>query len=385
MLIARIFTLSSVGTLSIDQIMNSGIQALKMWQEYSWPPYSHGERKDLIRAFDTLQLKDVLSTIIKRSVFFPVNAENFRFKHREWQDFLAGRYFAFCIKNLNVLETTTGASTQRAFKYGGELLFSQGWQGVDISLIKTVIKFMKLPSGPFVIGNFGGLVGNSLIPIQPGGMELLANNHWSIPRAGKLTFFATLGTRVLTKAVSRENRDVSWNAIQENLVKMLSESLGATLKLSHSEVHGQDMVTASISWCFLKVIAEQFDLDCAPKVKWPFPNLDERQEIEALDGTLGKHGPMGFESPIPRGFLSVQIAYLAIQDLIIAQPKIRPISVAHYLFLLSLAYKRGAAAQIVAQQLPSILKKDSANLKILENYELPEIRELVVQCKKWVV
>src|SRR5262249_29883586 len=151
----------------------------------------------------------------------------------------------------NLDELMRGAFHSQAMRTAGEILLGQKWTGVKTGLIKKLAQRMSRHNGQWALGNFGGLLGNSILPIERPAIDLLVSMFPDMPRAALMTFFGALGTRILR----RHDRDRSWTDLLLALEQLMREALA---RVTNKGATGQDRVTASISWHFLTEFAQRF-------------------------------------------------------------------------------------------------------------------------------
>lgn len=354
-LLALMYSARHVAEMSHEAILEEAPRMRTLWQKHSWPSESFSLAEELARAFDTITSEATMRPLMTRSLFFPTRLGAYRFKHRQWQDFLFGRYLSLAIEAENLDELMRGAFHSHAMRTAGEILLDQGWTGVKTSLIDKLAQRMALPKGQWAFGNFGGLLGNSVLPIEKPAIDLLVARFPEMPRAGLMTFFSALGTRILR----RDSQDRSWTDLLGGLKELMSQGLA---RGRGSGATGQDKVTASISWHFLNLFANRFGKDDLPEISRPGLTLSAEEEKQALDQLLAELQEGRFLQPPAADYQTVQSAYLAlIQQTIANRDEPRTISAAHYLFMLHLAVKHGVAIDQVRDELPVIISQSDAS------------------------
>lgn len=383
MVVAMVFSAGHHGQMTRDEIRQSTERMMQGWNNHAWPAGCEDASPELRRASSILAEEQTLELLFERTVFFPVGTSAWRFKHRLWQDYLFGRYFAFCIRSINLREIARVAFTAQAFTIGGEILAAEGWPGIDRAFAEVAVEKMQGPYGQFVIGNLGGLIGNHLLPVTPEAMELLETEHEKMPAPGKVTFIGGVGYRILRY----DEGDPARETLKESFVPILKTSLNRVSRASEGgeplKPSGADLVVASISWCYLAEFARRFsEPSCEPEIPWPGLTLDDSQESEVLDGSLGEKKNSVFIRPTPPMFQSVQFAYLEVQQDLLEEPAARPIALVHYLYTLVLACKHRLADDEICKGVRNVLQNDSAVGSLFLRSEAPQVTAIYQLCQR---
>jgi hypothetical protein len=345
---------------------------------------------------DALRLLDnpeCLDRLLSCSLFFPTRravagAEDlsFRFKHREWHDFLLGRYFALVYQVPALGELAELAFLQRAQQTGGEILLklkntdTTGF-AVDEAFTGPLIAAMQAPGGHFVLGNLGGLLGNSPIQITRDALHELLRHRDRMPAGGKLVFFAGLGHRILRKF----DGDGSWAMLKAETDTIFRPALDVPPEPGSATSLGTERVLASISWCYLQVFAGEWNQqELAPAGPWNglcATPLERRQLVDRLHAAFETGSTTAFE-PLKDVYRNCQFAFAAVQPQVLRLRQSRPISLVHYLYTLAAAYEAGVLIEEARSLVLSVLASGSDYATAIDQYGLPEVRKVFEECRR---
>ncbi len=351
-------------------LTETAVQASSSWKHHEWEDGASAARVQIERAFAILADPELNSALLDRTVLAPAGADGwYRFKHMEWHDHLMGRYAAACIKSGNLRENTRVSFTQSAFRTGGEILRAERWKGIDASLATTIVRQARGEHGQLILGNLGGLMGNSTIPIDEAGMNVFVGGFSALPLTGCFTFLNAVGYKVLARPT-----DPSWAVWCDGTVRMMQQ-VQPMYALSG---HGSARLIASFSYCYLRRYAAKFGRDCEPAAPWPGVDLTDEQEKQALHQMLAEfHGDGPGTNAVYR---NAQFAFIRIQAELMSKPE-RPISLVHYLLLLCLAVKHDVAEREVVDGLPTVFAEGSEYERIIRQYPLPEVARVFDRCR----
>jgi pimeloyl-ACP methyl ester carboxylesterase len=310
----------------------------------------HGERNPAMHRFvENLQLAAHLSTleVIMRTIFFPTDELTFRFLHRDWQEFLASRYFADCVRYNHADELRDQASTQSMFKMAGERLG-------DVAIKRDQMAFFLGRSQDlkhhYIIGNFLALINNSVIPAEGPVLGLLFKTFEGIEGIAQFVTLSGLGYRVLNAQLPSDSelRDPTAAAMRAGLIPLLRTLTSAESSKTVLPI------TALMARCYLIALGE--DVSKEPASREIDPALTtrsiENDEASLLLVAIKKDG----EFDITTAHRSLQRAFLLIQTTVTENREpARPIAILHYLFLLALARRYNAGIHELNEELPKLL------------------------------
>jgi len=363
---------------------------LEEWRAHDWPRDLR-LRDEVLGGFGVLSEERTCTDLLSKSVFFPLAEQSFRFQHREWYDFLFGRYLAWCISSVHLKQLTKAAFTLEAYRLAAQELSGRGLTGFDCEFVEQAVEQFDSEHGHIALGNVGAVIGNSLFPVSPGALDRLAEYLTSdearrtcvggdrirFSKAGDLTLFSTLGFRALKK----DPTDPSHAIIIDTLRPLLRNNIERS-KLRGSpdrpDVSGNDAVLASLSWCYLSgfpAIYGVFD-DLG---EWPGLYLTEEEEREVIDFQLAKRIGERFELlPVHH---TIQMAFLSNQRSVFDAPIERPPSIVHYLFTLSLAAKHGCLVRELNQGLKELIRIDGEYARVVRSHPLPTLATIFEICR----
>ena len=167
-----------IGSVSHAEVATDVPATRRIWEGHQWP---RGDalrtlRAQFERGFMILEDRNLFKILVGRTVFFPTGSENHRFQHRLWQDYLFGRYFGLCIQAINIKELTRCAFTLDAFRNGVEIFQKRAGPGhgvLDVPFIERAVATFDTPGGQIAIGNMGGLIAATRIPMQEEATDVL--------------------------------------------------------------------------------------------------------------------------------------------------------------------------------------------------------------------
>lgn len=393
-LIAWRYHAGSHATMGIEQLRSEceatlgkaefAIDRPLTWRILSDPPGDLVRRYPLLGAknpalegfLDNLALTLSCSTleVLMRTIFFPTNELTFRFLHRDWQDFLASRYFADCVRYNHADELRDQACTQSMFKMAGEQLS-------DLAVKRDRMEFFLGRSNDlgrhYIVGNFLALLNNSVIPIEGPVLGLLFAVFDEIKGIAQHVTLAGLGYRALNAQMlpNGEKRDPTAAAIRKSLVQLLH-------RIATVEKYDVNLpVTVHMARCYLVALGKDAT-GTMNSEKLP-PALTDRSPAHD-DGTLlqiATRTSTGYD--LTAAQRSLQRAFLQIQSLVTERHEpARPIAVIHYLFFLTLAYVCDAGIGELHEELPRLLARGSTLEAEIEKYGLTPLTALYRQCQR---
>ncbi len=351
-LIAMVFSAAYAPELTRDDVQKAVVARQKIWENHVWPSGADKDKNDISQALAIINDEGLLTVLLNKTVFFPLG-ELLRFKHREWQDFLLGRYFAFSFKNANLIEVVSSSFTTRAHLFGGNMLVEAKFAFTREYAASIAVQ-MKRKWGQFVLGNLGALIGKSPVPIKGNALELLLDEEveQAMPHGGKFVLLAGLGYRLLR---GNEDTDPSYHDIGKHLVPLFQRIVEQAWD-DPSKLDGNERLHASVAYCYLK------QLDRLPGQSdqgWPELDLSDAHEQQIIDRLHSEWREDRFlsESELPPVYKSCQTAFLTVQEEEYNHAH-RHISLVHYLYTLCLSRKHGVAISFVRNRLTSVLRDD---------------------------
>jgi pimeloyl-ACP methyl ester carboxylesterase len=313
-------------------------------------------------------------SLLSRTVFYPTSYAGYRFLHREWEDFLAGRYVAACVRHRRAQELGPLSCRQNMLRIAGELL---GELHVDRSFVEPFLKTPQKPEDDLIAGNFSAILGSGKSPLDGPAIQQLVESFDRVRGLSPHVLLGTLCWRVLRAGMQARSSghpvdffDPAAEALRTQLQPLLRDLTAS--KPSRLV----PAVTRSLAWCYLR----------------------------EFHGFFGEPEPPGYETmgidltiPDPAGFKlictndgtattytetqgTLQNAFLRIQPMIFLDVA-RPISVVHYLYFISLAAGASAATSEVTAELSKLLNENSPYEWAVRNASPAELLKVYNACR----
>jgi len=311
-------------------------------------------------------LEDPLTgpALLRRTIFYPTGRLSFRFVHRQWQDFLAARYFAQCVAAGWIDEIGSVGLSVPMFKMAGEWLDARGFR-LHVGFAADVLNRSRERKRPLIAANFVALLASSRIPMDGPAIELVLQAVDTMMPLTRLIILNGLSYRAL------RNDDPAAIDLRSRLVRIFEDCLEG--KFAYA---GEGSVLRSIAWCHLKAFNHYFSTR-APALPWQPPAWDSSVAEQELQVVCQKTAEGVQLAPQHR---SVQLAFLQAQNLVRIDPN-RPISVVHYLYYLVLARHEGAHISEISAELPTVLDaKGPIGLVYAAYRPVPEVSRLFELC-----
>jgi hypothetical protein len=374
--VAMAYSAASIAEMTSADIATAVEILARRWDRHAWPEGSQSQQREFATARELVRSKASRDVMLDKTVFYPLG-EHRRFKHREWQDFLLGRYFAFAFQNANLAEVTQSSFSPRAHLFGSNILVEQGQFAVNAAFVKSVHKQMREPRGDFFVGNFGALLAKSAIPILPQAMDLLfsPDREREIPKLGGFVLLTALGYRILRNSPGDRSREL----LRTYILPIFRRHLEETRAAASGTQDGITALLGSVSFCYLKQMGELPDDDPG----WPGLDLSIDQE-RAIIHLHNQYSGKSFldESALPGVYKTCQTTFLMVQydEYTYSQ---RLISLVHYLYTLCLAFKHGAAIAFVREKLPALVSDDSHLAREIRKDRslIPEVGRILDLCR----
>jgi hypothetical protein len=355
------------GAVSLTALREDAMETLHAWQQHLRLTNQSEDAETLMRGFAMVTDESSAKLLATRTVLNPTVENYVAFTHQEWEDFLASRYLALCVRHGLFEELRHRAFPRRHFKCAGELL-----HGFDVTepLIDRLLARSPAVTARFITGNFVGLLGNSRLPITVSAVRRLIGSLDALDRGAfelpGLTRHVTL-TLLCFRAFADESDDDS--DLRAELKKVLPNysTRGGTRQV--------DPLTASMAWCYRSALAKRFEQE-AP-ASWP--GLSEGDATAALPWVCDP----GQRDKEPSAYYrSLQLSYLDAQPAILVEPA-RAITNVHYLYLLAVAAHERAEVSQVKELLPELLLEDGEIAVFLKSYTLvPELNAIFLACQR---
>ena len=360
---AAVFHMTMRFEFSISELRNQ-IELMRMrWKKFT---SIHGDlsarEMDPGVGFELLDNERTLKALIERTVFTVTSQNMVQFNHRQWRDYLTGRYTALCIEIGNVDEIGEMAFNVQIYRTAGELLSRQA---IDEDLISRAIKRTIETKNEFVIGNLGALIGNATAPMtRPAIVRLFQ----------LMPNYTPLVQTVIVGSVGRRGLETSDGSSID-----IRKGIDRTLRQFAMQIEGSryNVLLESLSWCFLKAYHKRFNAPAPPENFAPFSfdtGSDDARVIVCM-----KNDDWTYDNK----FGSVQNTFSMIQETVLVDRVTRPISVVHYLACILAARTAGAHIPEAAEELSTVLLPGSQFETAFRNFEdVPEVYDLYRRCQE---
>ena len=363
-IVAAAFHMTLRYDFSINELRNQVDLMRIRWKQFSSEHHDVASREmDPAVGFELLDNERTLKALIERTVFTVSSQNTVQFNHRQWRDYLTGRYTATCIELGNVDEIGGMAFNVQIYRTAGELLSRQA---IDENLISRAIQRTIETRNEFVIGNLGALIGNAAAPMtRPAIVRLFQ----------LMPDYTPLIQTVIVGSVARRGLETADKSSID-----IRKGIDPTLRMfatSGSE-HRYNRLLASLSWCFLKAYHHRFGAPAPPQNFTPFAFDDSGSDDARAVVCLKKEGLWTYDNK----FASVQNTFTTIQDTVLADPVTRPISVVHYLACIVAARTAGAQIPEVTEELSIVLQPGSEFEAAFRDFnDVPEVYDLYCRCQ----
>jgi hypothetical protein len=348
--------LESRTEIALTDIQQDAQRLRDRWNTASISQNLHSPLRGLELATDLQMLRVIFS----QTVFFPTTSPSIhRFLHQQWEEFLASRYLAQCIRHCMPDELGARACTHRMLRFAGEQLGDL--PPIGEKRVQLFFDRAKELERGYIVGNFATVLGNSRIPMEGPAMRLLLKRHSELIGVSRYVLLTGLGYRAL--------RDK-----EAALCKLLGSEFS---RLAAATEDGSVMpAIASMAWCHLRLINPHVNAG-----EWPDLRTSTREnEFSALAmvSTITEGVPH-----VEQGDRSIQRAFVFIQGLMTTDPY-RPISLVHYLYFLCLASKYDAQISEVDTILHTVLSEGSPYEQGIKNSKINELMYIYQLCRQLV-
>ena len=317
---------------------------------------SNEAKREVVAGFRILLDPKSRSTLLRQSVLFPVRDNTYRFKHKEWGDYLVSRYAVMCIRHGQFDELSVRALNHDIYIMAGQQLQETD---VDQRIVHALVDRSSAEGRFLILGNFAQMLGDSFAPLTG---EVLDEEIFArlqqFPIVVRFAMLSALSSRVLLG----DKRDGWSGHIRPVLLRALSR---------HAFDVQENALVRSMCWCFLKALGNTH----AP---WPELWHSAQECLETLSVIASRAGEHFAADERQR---SIQAAFMRIQYYALEIPS-RVISTIHYLYPLVLAFHREIPLErTVAVELPSLLSDPRLDA-VYRDHPVPEIAAIWNRCKE---
>ncbi|MBN9118206.1 MAG: ATP-binding protein [Planctomycetes bacterium] len=367
------------------------------------------DRGTIEQGFEIIRTDAHFARLLRGTVFFPTGRTTFRFMHREWEEFLVGRFIATCLRARKIDDPGAQSLTKNVFEYAGEQWYDPerhaGRVAVDGALLKAVLYLTAgrpgedgkptQPPNQYVAGCFVGTLGNSIAPLPRAVVQALLDRTFEIEELARHTMLNTLTFRCL-RAQGREDAGEPPDPSADDIRRALAPVLVEYLRHDRRETNA---VTRSLAWCNLRALRALYPDSPEPPGPWLGLGLEEEADSLRMlcpwrpQGWTDPHAP-GDAAPLARAMYrpdrkqaSVQTAYFRIQTIVLEQDH-NPITTVHHMYALATALRNGGAIDEVGRPKTGIavmLVPDSEITRKIEEYArqmgLSQLMEIWEHCR----
>lgn len=315
----------------------------------------------LTRAAEPLLCERYLNS----SVFFPVDAEAYRFIHNLWQDFLMGRYLALCMNAGFYRELGEVAYKQAVMKLGAHFV---GEMRITADAVAEVIAAQRDSDRELVFANYCAFVAvNPAATLELDGLRALLDHLWALESPPlRLVDCVALVYRVVYVEQSALK-----DALQNILLQFFRDATDRPPK--------EDPIFRSLAFCFRGMMAPE-------DVAGQQANLP-RIAAEALPTQLlGLCHFVKDKATLRTSERTLQSAFVQVTRLLWQQPvESRAIASMHYCYYLVLCSSTRGAGFDVETELAAWFRTDGpqALKPLLEQHtRRPEVLALHEHCRQ---
>jgi hypothetical protein len=373
-LAAWLFFSKSRGEINIDTLRKEATQHRQQWQQFFTEMRSYDEDfyystladevDQIITSFGLLEQESICQALLERTVFVPTGANQVRFSHRQWQEFLLGQFFVFCLRTHHFEQLGVTAFHSRIYRMAGETFASKI---ISENCIKTLLHKWRSTHNTYITGNFLAFLAWTPTGIEAKAIQLLLNEVAEFEPLSRLIMIGGLGHRVL----SMYQHDDSLIDIRRALFPVLQRfSDPDTIPID-------DPVVSSMSWCYHQAFAEKFNVD-QPKKPWPELGFDDQTTTRLLPMICTVKDDQLILDDRSRSFQKALLTPI----LEIFNDANMAIRAVHYLYYLVVARKHSVHVHELSQELPQLLDNGCQFEQIIEAFTLvPEALKLYRHCQ----
>lgn len=352
----------------IDRMPAEVNAILARWESFRAQHRGDAMLDSTILGFSLASEERAFKVILERTIFTPVGYMVTRLVHREWLEFLAGRYFALCVKTEHLEELQYAGFTHHMYRFAANLL--DGYP-IEWSFLQQILAKSRETLG-VVGGNIFAMLGNGRMVIEPEAISKLL-------RRSRLAEMHTLDRFVCCGSIGyRTLRKVAGDASAQYL-----ELAFRRLFREYDEMgYDIDPLAASLLWCYHKAMAQRYGYEGPGDRRRCIVGGRREAHDAALDVVTHKL-PDGDRKLRVQERLT-QVAFLTVQNVMLVDP-FRAVSVVHYLYCLTIAAEYGLAIGDVYKEIMVLLENGSMMEKALEKYDaVPELLSIFRYCQELV-
>lgn len=219
----------------------------------------------LLDAYRFLKKEDNLSACLRSTVF--ENYGGFQFDHKQWVDLCIGRFVHLCFACRNYKPLSARALHPTIYERTSDYMLRQAAFGGPSSVARSAIDAMldlisaEAPEkSQFVIGNLAATLNRGPIPIDSDALGVIVKRLNELPDLARHVMLASLAFRAADGLAD----DPSARAIRNVLFPDCLNKLAA-----NSEAFAVNPATASLAWCYSRLIERRCNFPAASRQSWP--------------------------------------------------------------------------------------------------------------------
>jgi hypothetical protein len=363
-LIGWLFFAEMRGKMDEHAICQGNAKLVKGWCQHLEKGEQRQLAQRLMAGFAIAANNDLLLKLLLLTVFATTSDGDYRFRHREWEDYLVSRYLTQCIRFRFTEPLGLRSSTQIMLEWIGQQL-----QPEDITdqVIDGFFKAGVAAGNELIVTNFLVILGNSFAPISKSILENIFELVLNVTPMARHVAYTTFGAR----ALRNHDKDHYAPVIRDVLHRRMVQD-------DAREYAGINPLTQKMIWCFLTAFRGHFNLK-GPTRPWPGAEYSPEDQQKILEMLRDRQG----REQIQRGKDSFQIAFLRVQNYVLID-KHKSVSVMFYLYPITFAFLDGIEVDEVRKQLPEVLK-DQRLKRAIDSYKLvPQLSEIRTWCAQIV-
>lgn len=364
-LIGWLFFSEMRGKMDKDAICHGNAKLGEGWRQHLEKSGQEHPAESLMAGFALAANNDLLLKLLLLTVFATTSDGDYRFRHLEWEDYLASRYLTQCIRCRFADPLGLRSSTMDMLEWVGQQL-----QPGDITdqVVEGFFEAGVAAGNEFIVANFVVILGNSLVSVSKSILESTFDLVANVTPLARHAAYNTLAAR----ALRNHEKDHHAAVIRDVVHRRMAET-------DLQGYVGINPLTQRLIWCFLAAFKERFGLGQGPSRPWAgaeYSPEDQQKILEILRDDQKRE-------QVQRRKDSLQIAFLRIQNYILIE-KDRSISAIFYLYPITFAFLEGIAVDEVREQLPLVLK-DQRLKQAIDSYTLvPQLSEIRTWCARLV-
>lgn len=360
------------GHQTVSKLLDEVRLVREAWTNRADVSPDHRPAESLLAALELLRDQPTLVRLLRRTLFVPIGKEDYRFRHREWEDFLAARYVAHCMRSRDWDELSKRSLNKEIYITASEQLDADTTSVlIDRSDLESIQAYSAGDERNYLLMNVLATIGNGCVGVTGTGLKFIRELILDpgFPEIARLVTISSFDVRMLRN----DPRDDCLPNLRGQIVPALLQIL------DEGADEGWNAITVSMAWCCLKALASVLcDDDLKPSKPWPGLGDKAEHRNDALAVTTVMDG--GIRTFTTRQqYLQLAFARLPLSA------KNRPheaITIVHYLYPVIVALTKSAAPNEVVPILRAVFNESSGVEDVVTTYShVPELAEVYRFCK----